>query len=392
MKKNNGYFGEFGGSFVSPELQNELNNLERAYNSLKNDKEFIKELNEIRRDYQGRPTPLYFAKNLTNYVGGADIYIKREDLNFTGAHKINHCIGECLIAKKLGKTKIIAETGAGQHGLAIATACAYFSLKCDIYMGEVDIKKQSPNVEKMKLLGANVISVTAGQGTLKEAVDEAFKAYQREYKTSLYCIGSVVGPHPFPTMVRNFQRVIGKEAKKQILKQRGCLPDAIVACVGGGSNAMGLFYDFIKTNVKIYGVEALGKGAKVGENSASITYGKTDILHGFKSLVLEDNGKVAETMSVASGLDYPAVGPEHAYLNQIKRVKYVTIDDNEAIEAFLLLTKIEGIIPALESSHAVAYAIKLAKELGKGKSLIVNLSGRGDKDVEFVLENYVKRA
>lgn len=389
MESKKGYFGEFGGSFVSPEIQEELNKIEVAYNKLKRDPNFIKELNQIRRDYQGRPTPLYYCKNLSEKVGGAKIYLKREDLNHTGAHKINHCMGELLLAKYLGKTKVIAETGAGQHGLALATAAAYFGLECEIHMGDVDIEKQATNVAKMELLGAKIVPVSFGQRTLKEAVDSAFMAYVKDLKNSIYCIGSVVGPHPFPTMVRDFQKVVGQEAKKQIKKQDNKLPTAIVACVGGGSNAMGLFCDFLKEkDVKMYGVEPLGKGTKVGEHAATITYGKEDILHGFKSLVIKDkDNNVAPVYSIASGLDYPSVGPEHAYLNSIGRVNYVTASDIEAVDAFYTLSRTEGIIPALESAHAVAYGMKLAKTLNKNKSIIINLSGRGDKDVDFVLAN-----
>jgi len=393
-KNTKGYFGEFGGSFVPPELQIELDNLEVAYNKLKNDPQFVNELSQIRRDYQGRPTPLYYCKRLTEKVGGAKIYLKREDLNHTGAHKINHCMGELLLAKYLGKTKVIAETGAGQHGLALATAAAYFGLECEIHMGEVDIAKQAPNVAKMKLLGCKVIPVTFGQRTLKEAVDSAFSAYIRDHKTAIYCIGSVVGPHPFPTMVRDFQSIIGKEAKKQIKQHEGKLPTAIVACVGGGSNAMGLFHEFIKErDVKIYGVEPLGKGTKLGDHAATITYGTKGAMHGFESLILKDkSGEPAEVYSIASGLDYPSVGPEHAYLNSIGRVNYVTASDKEAVEAFYTLSKTEGIIPALESSHAVAYGMKLAKTMNKNEIIIINLSGRGDKDVDFILESFKQTA
>lgn len=389
-----GYFGEFGGSFVSPEIQQELDKIENAYNKLKNEKAFIAELNQIRRDFQGRPTPLYFCKNLTKQIGGAKIYLKREDLNHTGAHKINHCMGEVLLAKYLDKKKVIAETGAGQHGLAIATACAYFGLECEVHMGEVDIAKQQSNVSKMKLLGAKVVSVGFGQKTLNEAVDSAFESYAKDLKNnflSIYCIGTVCGPHPFPTIVRDFQDVIGKETKRQIIKHEGKLPTALVACVGGGSNAIGLFNSFLKNkDVQIFGVEPLGKGTKPGEHSATITYGKIGILHGAKSFVLQkDNGELAEAYSIASGLDYQSVGPQHAYLHTIGRVKYVTCTDKEALQAFHTLTKIEGIIPALESSHAVAYGMKLAKSMKPSETIIVNLSGRGDKDLEFVL-NYEK--
>jgi len=387
-KNKKGYFGEFGGSFVPPEIQQELDRIEQAYIKLKNDKQFVAELKQIRRDFQGRPTPLYLCKNLTEQVGGAKIYLKREDLNHTGAHKINHCMGELLLAKYLGKTKVLAETGAGQHGLALSTAAAYFGMECEIHMGEIDITKQASNVAKMKLLGCKVVPVTFGQRTLKEAVDSAFMAYMEQYEYAIYCIGSVVGPHPFPVMVRDFQSIIGKEAKRQHRQHEKKLPAAIVACVGGGSNAMGLFHDFIKEkSVKIYGVEPLGHGTNLGEHAATMTYGEKGILHGFESLVIKDDkGESAQVHSIASGLDYPGVGPEHAYLKSIGRVNYVTCTDKEALKAFHLLSKTEGIIPALESSHAVAYGLKLAKELGKDETIIINLSGRGDKDLDFVLE------
>ena len=355
---------------------------------LKDDVIFNQELNDLLKYYVGRPSPVYFAKNLSEKYG-AEIYLKREDLNHTGAHKINHCLGEALLAKRMGKTKIIAETGAGQHGVATATAAALLGLECDIYMGETDIQKAKPNVERMKILGANIISVKSGTMTLKEAVDEAFIAYSKEYETALYAIGSVVGPHPFPMIVEHFQTIIGKEAHKQILEMTGDMPNHVVACVGGGSNAIGIFNGFLdEENVKIYGVEPMGKGEKIGENAASITYGKDGILHGFKCLLLQDeNGNPANAYSVASGLDYPGVGPKHCYLNDTRRVNYVTINDKEAVSAFYELSRLEGIIPALESSHAVAYALKLAQQNPNDK-ILVNLSGRGDKDIEFVLENY----
>jgi len=382
-----GYFGEFGGSFVPPEIQKELDYIEEAYNKLKDDKEFKAELKQIQQDFQGRPTPLYFCKNLSKKNSGAKIYLKREDLNHTGAHKINHCMGELLLAKHLGKTKVLAETGAGQHGLALATAAAYFGMECEIHMGEVDVIKQASNVAKMKLLGCTVVPVTFGQKTLKEAVDSAFNAYMQQYNKAIYCIGSAVGPHPFPTMVRDFQSIIGKEARKQHIEKEGRLPTAIVACVGGGSNAMGLYNDFLQDSaVKIYGVEPLGKGVKLGEHAATITYGTKGILHGFESLMLKDEtGETAQVYSIASGLDYPSVGPEHAYLYTTGRVNYVTASDTEAIEAFNMLSKTEGIIPALESAHAVAFGIKLAKTLEASDTIIINLSGRGDKDLEFIL-------
>ena len=390
MNNTNGFFGNFGGAFISEKLQQEMDKVEKAYNHLKNDKNFLNEIQHIRRSYQGRPTPVTFAKNLTAQTGGAQIYLKREDLNHTGAHKINHCIGEALLAKYLGKNKIIAETGAGQHGVAMATAAAYLGLECEIHMGEVDIAKERPNVLRMKLLGAKLIPACQGQKTLKEAIDNAFSAYLNDTKNSLYCIGTVAGPHPFPTIVRDYQSIIGKEAREQMLSLIGKLPDNIVACVGGGSNAIGIFSAFLDDkNVSLYGVEPLGKGTKLGEHAASITYGKEGIMHGFRSLVITDeSGTPAPVYSIASGLDYPSVGPEHAYLHQINRVKYVTIDDKECLNAFYTLSKTDGIIPALESAHAVAFAMKLAKQLPKENNILVNLSGRGDKDIDFVAENY----
>lgn len=321
-------------------------------------------------------------------LGKVQIYLKREDLNHTGAHKLNHCMGEGLLAKYMGKKKIIAETGAGQHGVALATAAAYFGLECDIYMGEVDIAKQHPNVIRMKMLGARVIPVTHGLKTLKEAVDAAFEAYLREYKDAIYCIGSVVGPHPFPKIVRDFQSVVGIEAREQFLEMTGILPDAVTACVGGGSNSMGMFAGFLSDPVDIYGVEPLGRGSAIGDHAASITYGKKGILHGFESYLLQDeNGEPLPVYSIASGLDYPSVGPEHAYLHDCGRVNYVSVDDEEAMKAFFMLSRYEGIIPAIESSHALAYAMRYAKEHDTG-SILVCLSGRGDKDIDYVYEKY----
>lgn len=390
MENSNGFFGNFGGSFIPETLQREMDKITQAYNELKSSKKFIEEMEYIRRTYQGRPPPITYAKNLTQKLGGAKIYLKREDLNHTGAHKLNHCIGEVLLAKHLGKKKVIAETGAGQHGVALATTAAYLGLECEIYMGEVDIKKERPNVLRMKLLGAKIIPVTHGQKTLKEAVDSAFEAYLKAPENSIYCIGSAVGPHPFPTMIRDYQSIIGTEARAQILKDTGNLPDSIIACVSGGSNAIGIFSAFLDdSNVKLYGVEPLGKGTKLGEHAASITFGKEAVLHGFRSLVIEDKqGNPAPVYSVASGLDYPSVGPEHAYLSRTKRVEYVTIDDNECLEAFYTLSKTDGIIPALESAHAVAFAMKLAKKEAPDKTILVNLSDRGDKDIDFVAAKY----
>ncbi len=390
FEQKNGFFGSYGGQFVDEDLKEEFNRIYEEFLKLTKSEDFKNELNELYKQYSGRPTPVYFAKNLSEKYGNK-IYLKREDLNHTGAHKINHCLGEALLAKKMGKKKIIAETGAGQHGVATATVAALLGLECDIYMGEVDINKAISNVNKMKLLGANVISVTSGSKTLKEAVDEAFTAYKKEYKTSLYAIGSVVGPHPFPTIVEYFQSIIGREARKQFLEMNNCLPDYVIACIGGGSNAIGLFDGFLNDkDVKIIGVEPLGKGEKSGENAASINYGKDGIIHGFKCKLLQDNsGNPIEAYSIASGLDYPGVGPKHCYLKDIKRVDYETISDKEALDAFFELSKTEGIIPALESSHAVAYGIKLAKN-NQNKKILINLSGRGDKDIDFILNNCTK--
>ncbi len=384
----NGYFGKYGGSFVPPELQKAMDETTEAYFTICKSSKFISELRRIRREFQGRPTPISYLERLSGSLGNVQLYVKREDLNHTGAHKLNHCMGEALLAKYLGKKKVIAETGAGQHGVALATAAAYFGLECDIYMGEVDIAKQAPNVARMKILGANVVPVTHGLKTLKEAVDAAFEAYLREYETAVYCIGSVVGPHPFPMMVRDFQSVVGIEAREQFLGMTGELPDAVVACVGGGSNAAGMFAGFLNDPVDIYGVEPLGRGATLGDHAASLQYGTEGIMHGFNSIMLKDeNGEPAPVYSVASGLDYPSSGPEHAFLHDLGRVKYGVVDDEETIDAFFKLSRMEGIIPAIESSHAVAYAMKLAKEMGKG-SILINLSGRGDKDMDYIIEKY----
>lgn len=390
MPDANGFFGKFGGSFIPPELEKPFEEIKKAYQELKNSPKFIEELKYVRKNYQGRPTPISFAKNLTNYCGGAKIYLKREDLNHTGAHKLNHCMAEVILAKHLGKKKVIAETGAGQHGVALATAAAYFGLECEIHMGEVDIAKEHPNVVRMKILGAKVVPATHGLKTLKEAVDSAFEAYLADTKNSIYCIGSVVGPHPFPMMVRDFQSVIGFEAREQFLEHEGKLPDAVAACVGGGSNAMGIFSGFIDDKqVELYGVEPMGKGDKIGEHSASLTYGEEGIMHGFNSIMLKDkDGNPAPVYSIGSGIDYPSVGPEHAYLKETGRSKVGLCDDNEAVDAFYKLSQLEGIIPALESAHAVGFAMKLAKTLDKEKTILVSLSGRGDKDIDFVINNY----
>ena len=384
----NGYFGEYGGQFLPPELIPAFKEIDDAYEEICHSAQFINELRRIRREFQGRPTPVYHCERLSKHFGKCQIYLKREDLNHTGAHKLNHCMGEGLLAKYMGKKKIIAETGAGQHGVALATAAAYFGLDCDIYMGEVDIAKQHPNVIRMKMLGARVIPVTHGLKTLKEAVDAAFDAYLKEYETSIYCIGSVVGPHPFPKMVRDFQSVIGIEAREQFLEMTGILPDAVTAAVGGGSNSIGMFVPFLADPVDIIGVEPLGRGSGIGDHAASIAYGKKGILHGFESYLLQDeNGDPLPVYSIASGLDYPATGPEHAYLHDCGRVQYTSISDDEAMDAFFLLCKYEGIIPAIESAHAVAYAIKYAKEHETG-SILACLSGRGDKDIDYVYEKY----
>ena len=386
-----GYFGKYGGAYIPPQLVEEFERISTAYQAICKSSKFINELRRIRKEFQGRPTPVGHCERLSNSIGNCQIYLKREDLNHTGAHKLNHCMGEGLLAKYLGKKKIIAETGAGQHGVALATAAAYFGLECDIYMGEVDIAKQAPNVARMKLLGTRVVPVSHGLKTLKEAVDAAFEAYMGEFEDTIYCIGSVVGPHPFPMMVRDFQSVVGIEARQQFLDMTGELPDAVVACVGGGSNAAGIMTAFLNDPVKLYGVEPLGIGTKVGEHAASLTYGKEGVMHGFNSIMLQnEKGEPDPVYSIASGLDYPSVGPEHAYLRDLGRVEYKTATDDETVDAFSKLSKLEGIIPALESAHAVAYAMKLAKEMGTG-SILVNCSGRGDKDLDYVIENYGDR-
>ena len=384
-----GYFGKYGGVFIEDKLKAAMAEITEAYFSIAQSRKFIAELRRIRTEFQGRPTPVSHLERLSDALGGkVQLYAKREDLNHSGAHKLNHCMGEALLAKYMGKKKVIAETGAGQHGVALATAAAYFGLECDIYMGSVDIKKQAPNVARMKILGANVIEVTHGLQTLKEAVDAAFDAYSKEYKDSIYCIGSVLGPHPFPMMVRDFQSVVGIEARDQFINMTGHLPTAIVACVGGGSNAAGLFAGFLNDPVDSYGIEPLGRGPKLGDHAATMAYGTKGKLHGFESYLLQDeNGEPLPVYSVASGLDYPGVGPEHAYLRDSGRVHYETVSDEEAMEAFFLLSRYEGIIPAIESSHAVAYAIRYAKEHPSG-SILVSLSGRGDKDIDYVYENY----
>ena len=383
-----GYYGKYGGAYLPPELEPAFKEITEAYLSICHSAQFINELRRIRKQFQGRPTPVYHCERLSRLNGGAQIYLKREDLNHTGAHKLNHCMGEGLLAKYMGKTKIIAETGAGQHGVALATAAAYFGLECEVHMGEVDIAKQAPNVTRMKMLGANVVCVKHGLRTLKEAVDSAFEAYLRDYKTAIYCIGSVVGPHPFPMMVRDFQMVVGQEAREQFLEMTGILPDIVCACVGGGSNSMGVFPAFLDDPVELYGVEPLGRGERLGDHAASMTYGTEGVMHGFNSVMLKDDkGNPAPVYSIASGLDYPSVGPEHAYLRDLGRVQYVSATDEEAVDAFFKLSRYEGIIPALESSHAIAFALRKAREMNKG-AILVNCSGRGDKDVDYVAEHY----
>ncbi len=391
-KNRKGYFGEFGGQFVPETLMAPLQELEAAYLKLSKDKQFKKELEIMLSDFAGRPTPLYFAKNLTAQFKGAKIYLKREDLTHTGAHKINNAIGQALLAKYIGKKRIIAETGAGQHGVATATVCAALGLECAVYMGTVDMERQLPNVQRMKLLGAEVIPVSSGSKTLKDAINEAIRDWVTNIRRSHYLIGSVLGPHPYPTMVRDFQSVIGVEARKQILQKENRLPDYLVACVGGGSNSIGLFHEFLPDkNVKMVGVEAGGLGIKTNKHAARFAGGRPGILHGTLSYVLQDKfGQITETHSVSAGLDYPSIGPEHAWLEQTKHATYTNVTDDEALKAFQLLSKKEGIIPALESSHAVAYGVKLAASLPKNKIVIINLSGRGDKDLVQALEHIKK--
>lgn len=386
----NGYFGRFGGSFIPPVLEKPFEDIKEAYEKIKKGPKFIEDLKYVRKHYQGRPTPISFAKNLSDYCGGAKIYLKREDLNHSGAHKLNHCMAEVILAKHMGYKKVIAETGAGQHGVALATAAAYFGLECEIHMGEVDIAKEHPNVVRMRILGANVIPATHGLKTLKEAVDSAFESYINQADTAIYCIGSVVGPHPFPMMVRDFQSIIGIESREQFFEHEDNLPNNVVACVGGGSNAMGIFSGFIDDKeVNLYGVEPMGKGEKIGEHSATLTYGEEGVMHGFNSIMLKDkNGEPAAVHSIGSGIDYPSVGPEHAHLKDIGRTKVGLCNDEEAVDAFYKLSQLEGIIPALESAHAVGFAMKLASKLAKDETILVSLSGRGDKDIDFVVENY----
>ncbi len=388
MKKDNGYFGEFGGSYVPEPLKNVLKEVEKNFYLYIKDPEFLKELDYYNRQYIGRENPLYFAERLTKQIGGAKIYLKREDLNHTGAHKINNAIGQALLAKKMGKKRIIAETGAGQHGVATATVCALFDMDCTIYMGEIDMKRQELNVFRMELLGAKVVPVTSGTASLKDAVDAALDDFVKNADNTFYLLGSAVGPHPYPTMVREFQSIIGKEARKQILQTEGKLPDYVIACVGGGSNSIGLFHPFIQdSEVKMIGVEPAGKGLDTNMHAASLSKGTIGVIHGFKCYILQDeNGEPLPVHSIAAGLDYPGVGPEHSYYKSIGRAQYVAVTDDESLEGFFTLSQTEGIIPAIESAHAIAYGIKLAKKLSPDNTLIISLSGRGDKDVAQVRE------
>lgn len=382
MKKSNGRFGIHGGQYIPETLMNAVIELEKAYNYYKKDPEFINELTELLNEYANRPSRLYYAKKMTEDLGGAKIYLKREDLNHTGAHKINNVLGQALLAKKMGKTRLIAETGAGQHGVATATAAALLAMECVIYMGEEDTIRQSLNVYRMRLLGAKVIPVKTGTATLKDAVSEAMREWTSRINDTHYCLGSVMGPHPFPTIVRDFQAVISKEIKTQMMEKEGKLPDAIIACVGGGSNAIGSFYNFIEDkNVRLIGCEAAGRGIETFETAATINTGRVGIFHGMKSYFCQnDDGQINPVYSISAGLDYPGVGPEHAYLHDIKRAEYVPVSDDEAVNAFEYLAKTEGIIPAIESAHAIAYAMKIAPTLAKDKIIVVTLSGRGDKD------------
>ncbi len=383
---NIGKFGEYGGQYVPEIVMNAVCELQEAYEKYKNDPEFNEELRRYYRDYAGRPSMLYYAEKMTKDLGGAKIYLKREDLNHTGAHKINNVLGQILLAKRMGKKRIIAETGAGQHGVATATVSALFGLECEIYMGAEDVKRQSLNAYRMELLGAKVHSVTSGTSTLKDAVNEAMRDWATNIETTFYCIGSAMGPHPYPTMVRDFQKIISEEAKAQILEKEGRLPDCVIACVGGGSNAIGAFYNFIEDkDVRLIGAEAAGKGADTPYNAATMAKGTKGIFHGMKSLFLQnDEGQIAPVYSISAGLDYPGVGPEHTYLKETGRAEYVSITDDEAVNAFEYLSKTEGIIPAIESSHAVAAAMEVAPTMAKDKIIIICLSGRGDKDVQQI--------
>ena len=382
MTNQNGRFGVHGGQYIPETLMNAVIELEEAYNKYKNDPQFNAELTQLFNDYAGRPSRLYYAEKMTRDLGGAKIYLKREDLNHTGAHKINNCLGQALLAKKMGKTRLIAETGAGQHGVATATVAALLGMECVVFMGKVDTERQALNVYKMKLLGADVVPVTDGTGTLKDAVSQAMREWTSRIEDTHYCLGSVMGPHPFPTIVRDFQAVISKEIKEQMLEKEGRLPDAVIACVGGGSNAIGSFYHFIDDpSVRLIGCEAAGRGVDTFETAATINTGRLGIFHGMKSYFCQNEyGQIAPVYSISAGLDYPGIGPEHAYLHDIGRAEYVPVTDDEAVNAFEYTSRMEGIIPAIESSHAIAYAMKLAPKLAKDKVIVITVSGRGDKD------------
>ncbi|MEC9392827.1 MAG: tryptophan synthase subunit beta [Pseudomonadota bacterium] len=393
MKKNSykigpdsdGNFGIFGGRYVAETLMPLILDLEESYNSAKKDSDFINEYNRFSKDYIGRESPLYFAERLTEYIGGAKIYFKRDELNHTGSHKINNCLGQILLAKRMKKNRIIAETGAGQHGVAVATVCARFGFDCVIYMGKKDIERQKTNVFKIKLLGGEIIPVESGSGTLKDAMNEALRDWVANVENTYYLIGTVAGPHPYPSMVRDFQSIIGKETREQILKKEDSLPDALVACIGGGSNALGLFYPFLDDDVDMYGVEAAGLGLEGKDHAASLSKGLPGVLHGNRTYLLQDNeGQIEEGHSISAGLDYPGIGPEHSWLKEQERVNYVSATDEEALNAFTICSKYEGIIPALEPSHALAYVFKLAKDMDKNKIIVTNLCGRGDKDIDTV--------
>lgn len=383
MSEKKGRYGIYGGQYVPETVMNAVTELEEAYEKYKNDPEFIAELKQLYRDYAGRPSMLYYAEKMTKDLGGAKIYLKREDLNHTGAHKINNVLGQILLAKKMGKKRIIAETGAGQHGVATATACALFGLECQVYMGAEDVKRQSLNVYRMNLLGASVVPVEDGTATLKDAINEAMRDWCTNISTTFYCIGSVMGPHPYPEMVRDFQKIISEEVKEQLMEKEGRLPDCVVACVGGGSNAMGSFFDFIEDkSVRLVGAEAAGKGIDTKLHAATLAKGSLGIFHGMKSIFLQNEfGQIDPVYSISAGLDYPGIGPEHAYLWETKRAEYVDITDEEAVQAFEYLSKTEGIIPAIESSHAVAAALKIAPTMSKDQIMVITISGRGDKDV-----------
>jgi tryptophan synthase beta chain len=386
MPDRDGYFGDYGGQIIPPQLKSVMDEITEAYESIRHSNEFQDELHDLQTHYIGRPSPLFYARRLSEKLGGARIFFKREDLNHTGAHKINHCIGEALLAKHMGKKKVLAETGAGQHGVALATACALVGIPCEIHMGQVDIEKEHPNVTKMKILGCTLVPVTRGTATLKDAVDSAFEEYLKDPVNSIYAIGSVVGPHPFPMMVRDFQQIVGAEAREQFLGREGRLPTVVSACVGGGSNAIGLFTAFLDDeDVQLVGVEPAGRGLDTPDHAATLTLGTPGALHGFKCYNLQDaEGNPLPVYSIASGLDYPGVGPQHCFLKDIHRVAYTTATDDECLDAFMTLSRLEGIIPALESAHAVAFAMREAPKMARDETILVNLSGRGDKDADFV--------